>query len=455
MGKARTPRATVATARGVAATVVERVLRDEAFAAAALDAELDRAAQLDDRDRRLATELTYGTLRCRMLLERRIERFASRGLGNVDEATLAHLLVAAYQLLVLDRIPAFAAVSEAVELVRRARGEGMGRFANAVLRRLSDEVSRGGKTGLDQAVLASVHPWLIDRIAASLGSPDAAKGYVTAGPWPPPSCIRVRSADDRRRWIDELAQHAPQADIQAGKASPLCVILQGAGHLAKLPGHGTAWIVQEEGSQVVGLSLGARPGDKVLDACAGRGNKTSLLALQVGASGAVDAADLHASKLGVLRRQVEAIGASVRNTFAVDWSVGAGEVAADYDRVLVDAPCSGTGTLRRRPDLLARDLRAALAELREKQAAILQRAAGRCRPGGRIVYSVCSVLAEEAEQVVEEVLQREPGLETVPFDAPDLERVAQGAWKVRLLPHVHGTDGYFMASLRRRAGGEG
>lgn len=455
MGKGRTGRATVATARGVAATVLERVLRDEAFAAAALDAELDRAAQLDERDRRLATELTYGTLRCRLLLERRIEKFASRGLGNVDPCTLAHLLVGAYQLIVLDRIPAFAAVSEAVELVRGARGEGMGRFVNAVLRRLSDEVSRGGKTELDKAVLGSVHPWLLDRIAASLGSAEAAESYVMSGPWPPPSCIRVRSPEDRQRWLDRLAEHVPSAEVQAGKTSPLSVLLHGAGHLAKLPGHGTEWIVQEEGSQVVGLSLGARPGDKVLDACAGRGNKTSLLAVQVGSSGAVDAADLHASKLNVLRKQVEAIGASVRDTYAVDWSVGAGEIVADYDRVLVDAPCSGTGTLRRRPDLLARELRTALAELRETQVAILQRAASRCRPGGRIVYSVCSVLVEEAEQVVEEVLRREPALETTPFDAPELEPISQGGWNVRLLPHVHGTDGYFMASLRRKSGGEG
>jgi len=455
MGKARTGKAAVATARGVAATVMERVLRDEAFAAAALDAELERAAQLEDRDRRLATELTYGTLRCRLMLERRIEKFASRGLGNVDPCTLAHLLVAAYQLVVLDRIPAFAAVSEAVDLVRSARGEGMGRFANAVLRRLSDEVAKGGKTELDQAVLASVHPWLLDRIATSLGSSEAATSYVTAGPWPPPSCIRVRSAEERQQWIDQLAAHIPLAEVQAGRASPLCVTLHGAGHLTRLPGAGTGWIVQEEGSQVVGLSLGARPGDKVLDACAGRGNKTSLLAMQVGPSGAVDAADLHANKLNVLRRQVEAIGAPIRNTYGVDWSVGPGEIGADYDRVLVDAPCSGTGTLRRRPDLLARDLHAALAELRDKQVAILQRAAGRCRPGGRVVYSVCSVLVEEAEQVVEEVLRREPALETKPFDAPELEQLSKGDWKLRLLPHVHGTDGYFVASLRRKAGGEG
>lgn len=440
----------VATARSVAATVVERVLRDEAFAAAALDAELERAAQLEERDRRLATELTYGTLRCRVLLETRLARFASRGLGALDPATLSHLLVAAYQLVVLDRIPAFAAVSEAVDLVRAVRGEGMGRFVNAVLRRLSDEVSRQGKTRIDDAVSRSIHPWLLDRIRCALGSTEEATRYAIAGPWPPPASIRLRCAADREVWRDRIAQAAPDARIEPGKASPLSLVLIGAGHLARLPGHGTEWIQQEEGSQLIGLALGARPGDIVLDACAGRGNKTSLLAMQVGEDGAVDAADLHASKLQIALAHATSLGVSVRATCAVDWSVGVGDVQAVYDRVLIDAPCSGTGTLRRRPDLLSRDLRAALLDLRSKQVEILVRAASRCRPGGRVVYSVCSVLEEEAEQVVQEAIRRDPSLQPAPFDSPEAAALAGAATTLRLLPQVHGTDGYFLASLRRK-----
>ncbi|MBI5537053.1 MAG: Sun protein [Deltaproteobacteria bacterium] len=448
MGTRSNRNAVAATARTVAAQVVERVLHDQAFAAAALDAELDRAAQLQTRDKRLATELTYGTLRVRVLLEKRIGRHAPRGLKSVDHATLAHLLVASYQLLVLEKIPAFAAVSEAVDGVRAGRGEGMARFANAVLRKLAHEVETTGRVPLQQAVVESVHPWLLSRIGQALGSVEQARDYVTAGPWPPAVCLRLRMREDRSSWLGRLAQEVDGAQVEAGRASPLCVCLQGAGQVARLSGHGTHWIVQEEGSQVVGLALGARPTDRVLDACAGRGNKTTLLAEQAH-HGTVDAADLYDAKLRTLRGQVEAMGGQLGASYGVDWSAGTGDVPEGYDRVLVDAPCSGIGTIRRRPDLLTRDLKGALPGLQQLQATVLAHAASRCRPGGRVVYSVCSVLQEEAEAVVERARAQCPWLRPAPFDAPELVSLAGEATSLRLVPHVHGTDGYFVASLER------
>jgi len=134
----------------------------------------------------------------------------------------------------------------------------------------------------------------------------------------------------------------------------------------------------------------------------------------------------------------------------VDWSVGSGDVAGDYDRVLVDAPCTGVGTLRRRPDLATRRDPADLSELSAKQAAIAARAAEHVRPGGgRLVYAVCSVLREEAEDVVTHLLARAPKLRPAPFDSPAVRALAGEASTLRLLPHVHGTDGYFVASFVR------
>ncbi|MBX3264528.1 MAG: RsmB/NOP family class I SAM-dependent RNA methyltransferase, partial [Labilithrix sp.] len=215
-----------------------------------------------------------------------------------------------------------------------------------------------------------------------------------------------------------------------------------------------AWTPQEEGSQLVALALGARPGEAVLDACAGRGNKTGLLARAVGGAGSVDAADVHPKKLERLTRELERIGRRPRATFAVDWSRGTGDAAAPdprgYDRVLVDAPCSGTGTLRRRPELALRRAAADVDELAALQRAILARAATLVRPGGRLVYAVCSVLREEAEDVLAAATAG-AGLEPSPFDSPAAAAVAGGGTTLRLLPHEHGTDGYFVASLRRRA----
>ncbi len=200
---------------------------------------------------------------------------------------------------------------------------------------------------------------------------------------------------------------------------------------------------------MVTLSLGASPGEAVLDACAGRGNKTALLAELVGATGAVDAADQHPQKLARLTSELARQGLSTRATFAVDWSVGSGDVPRTYDRVLVDAPCSGTGTIGRRPDLATRWRAAELAGLQDLQSLILVAAAERAKPGGTILYAVCSVLREEGEDVVARALERAPWLAPAPFAADPARALAGDAPTLRLMPRTHGTDGYFLASFLR------
>src|SRR5262249_17119985 len=146
-----------------------------------------------------------------------------------------------------------------------------------------------------------------------------------------------------------LQAAAPGATIERGQVSPRAILVRGAGDVRRLPGAGEAWIVQEEGAQVVALAAGAKPGDRVLDACAGHGNKTWLLAGEGGRTGAVDAAALYPQKLAQL--QAGPAGKLVHQRFAVDWTAGTGDVPEGYDRVIVDAPCSGVGTLRRRPEI--------------------------------------------------------------------------------------------------------
>ncbi len=211
-----------------------------------------------------------------------------------------------------------------------------------------------------------------------------------------------------------------------------------AGKPQNLPGFAEgAWSVQEEGSQVAALALGAAPGETVLDACAGRGNKTSLLARAVGEAGAVDACDASPAKLERLQEELGRVHLRARATFAVDWSVGSGDVTASYDRVLVDAPCSGVGTMRRRPEIALRRQSSDLEALARAQGEIVRRAATHVRPGGSLAYVVCSVLREESEAVIDALLEALP--EFQPREPP-----------FRLLPHVHGTDGYFVATLVRR-----
>jgi 16S rRNA (cytosine967-C5)-methyltransferase len=256
----------------------------------------------------------------------------------------------------------------------------------------------------------------------------------------------------REAWLARLREASPDATFELGQTSPAAILGRGAGKPQALPGWAEGeWSVQEEGSQLVALALGARAGETVLDACAGRGNKTGALAAAVGPTGAVDAADVHPAKLEALTRDLARTRRAVRACHAVDWSVGSGDVPRDFDRVLVDAPCSGVGTLRRRPDLQARRVEADLSSLPALQRAILARAADHVRPGGRLVYAVCSVLREEAEDVIAALLAERTDLVAAPFDSAPARAVAGEAATLRLLPHVHGTDGYFVASLVRRA----
>jgi 16S rRNA (cytosine967-C5)-methyltransferase len=262
----------------------------------------------------------------------------------------------------------------------------------------------------------------------------------------------VEHAGERESWLVRLQQAVPEGHLERGNLSPHAILARGIGKPQRLPGwREGAWSIQEEGSQLAALAVGARPGEAVLDACAGRGNKTGMLARAVEPGGSVDAADALPAKLDRLREDLARVGLGARATFAVDWRVGSGGITARYDRVLVDAPCSGVGTLRRRPEIALRRKDADLAELTQTQVAIASRAAEHLRPGGALLYVVCSVLREECEDVVAALLRARPELEAAPFDAPEPRAVAGDEPTFRLLPHVHRTDGYFVARLRSRA----
>ena len=445
----------------MAAAVLLRIEEDAAYAAAALDAELDRAAQLDPRHRALATEIVYGVLRTMPVLDESIAAVLRRGtLADVTPRIRVQLRIAAYQLFFLDRVPAFAAVNEAVDAVRVVGGEKGASFANAVLRKLAGTAAAAGGPGgekrarLHDAVLRSAPEWLRRELVASVGEEHTAHLLtgVGADDHGPPIGLRLEYPEMREEIRAQLAAAVPDAEVSFGKVSPLALLLRNAGDPHRLPGYAEArFSLQEEGSQLVALAVGALPGETVLDACAGRGGKSAVLARAVGKDGAVDVCDVHPSKLTHLRRELARLDLSARRTLGVDWSRGSGEVDGSYDAVLVDAPCSGSGTLRRRPDVLLRRTAEDVAELARLQVAIATAAARHVRPGGRFVYAVCSVLVAEAEAVTRELLRRDPGLAPAPFAAPALRSLvsSEDATELRLLPDLHGTDGYFLASFRR------
>lgn len=237
----------VPSARGVAASVVARVLGDRAFAAAALDAELARSIQLESRDRALATELVYGTLRLLPWLESRLDRHCRRPVAGLEPLVRAHLDLAAYQIFVLARVPVFAAVSEAVTGIRAARGSKMAGFANAVLRKLASE-PRPTAEALAQAAFEAVDPDLRASIVRVVGN-EAALGLLGGVETAPPSGIRIEDAAQRETWLGCFRAARPAATFELGRVSPHAIVARGAGKLVDLPGYEEgAWTPQEEGS---------------------------------------------------------------------------------------------------------------------------------------------------------------------------------------------------------------
>jgi 16S rRNA (cytosine967-C5)-methyltransferase len=342
-------------------------------------------------------------------------------------------------LLLLERVPKHAVVDAAVNALKAERSARTAGFANAVLRKVSleERLTRA------DAIVRSAPPWLLAELGASVGS-DEAKALFGADsdemPLETRTSIRIVSGKDVPEWL---------ASAELGRVSPRARLVPRSGDLRKRAGYAEgAFVLQEEGAQVIALALGARSGEKVLDACAGRGQKTTLLREQVGASAELWATDLYEEKLRVHAAETNRLGLVTPHTAAVDWTVGAGVVPDGFDRVLVDAPCTGTGTLRRRPEIAARLEPGDPERLGELAGKILRGASNRVKPGGRVVFAVCSVLWSECEAVVEGV---KDVLDSVPFDAPELSGLIPADQTMfRLSPVRHGTDGFFIASLRRR-----
>jgi 16S rRNA (cytosine967-C5)-methyltransferase len=435
--------------------VLTRTEADGAFAAAALDAAIARTPALGARDRGLATELVYGALRTLPVLDAELARFAKNGAKSIDLLdpwSRNVLRVAVYQVLALDRIPPSAAVDAAVDALKRWRSKGLAGFANAVLRRVAGE--RPDPLPADRRVtlaLRAIPVAVRVRIGSLLGQ-DAVESVLRAAlERSAVSSVRVNPLRiDRDALMERLLRERAGAAVTPGKRSPLALSVEHAGDLS----YTAAWKeglfdIQEEGAQVVALMAGAQPGMSVLDLCAGRGGKSAVLATQMAGRGTLHAVDQHPAKLETLRANLARLGLLEHltlETFAVDLTVGDGDLAraapaGGYDVVMVDAPCSGLGTLAHRPDLMLR-LRDASAwrALTAVQTAVLERAARWVRPGGVLLYAVCTLTAEEGDAPVEALLATRPGW-------------AAGHERTVLRPDLDGTDGFVIHRIVRAGGG--
>ncbi len=440
----------VSPARVAAFQILLRVEQEDAYASELLHS--SRCARLASADHGFATELVMGVLRWRSWLDREIAQQSSLSLPKLDPEVLTSLRLAAYQVMFLDRIPPWAAIYESVELVKQARKRSAVPFTNAVLRKLTGP--RGSAISAiaasrtpSQLAAQSAHPeWLVERWVGEFGFDRAVK-ICRYNQQIPDTEIRIKDSADEQELRSEKIQLAPGSLLPSARR----VI---TGNLTGTPAFREGRIaIQDEASQLIALLAGQ--GSKILDCCAAPGGKTRVLAEQ-NPLATVVATELHPHRARLLRKLV-----SAANVHVVAADACALPLTELFDRVLVDVPCSGTGTLARNPEIKWRLKAEDLVDLRTRQLSILCSAMRRVAPRGRLVYATCSLEREENQAVVESALSSDSSFKLLNCGEhleklraqreliwEDLFSLTSGSY-FRTIPGVHPCDGFFAAILEK------
>jgi 16S rRNA (cytosine967-C5)-methyltransferase len=436
-------------ARTCAYRVVRRVFDGGAYTDRAFRSEAERA-RLEGRDRAFAQRIAYATVQRRTTIDHVLGALSSRPPEELDPPLRDALRVGVAQLLFLDAVPAHAAVSETVELAKADGGGGFN-LANAVMRRAAREaralVERLGDASAAEAAVLHSHPqWIAELWWDALG-PDEARALMRRDNEPAESAVRVNTLRTTR---EALAAALPVA------TRPVAALPEGLILEEPFDVHGSdqfrrgELMPQSRASMLVSRVLGPRPGERVLDLCAAPGAKATHLAALMEGRGEVVAVEVHEGRARALAENSARLGADVVRVVGADAKrpVDGGP----FDRLLLDPPCSDLGTLQARPDVRWRKDAGALERLAGEQAALLAAAAPQVRPRGTLVYSTCTISPQENEERMRAFLEADPNYTADDLCAEHPEYALDADRRfLQLLPHRHGTDGFFIARLRRTA----
>ncbi len=453
----------VTQARRIAFDILRRVATEGAYAADLLHARLSN--EVKRADAALATELTLGVLRWQRLLDFLLEQHLAKPVAGLDTEVRLALRLGLYQLRFLTRVPARAAVNESVELVKRAGKSSAAGLVNAVLRRAAS-AARGMPEQLEQLLPAALPPaerlatryshptWMVARWLEVFGETRTV-ALLESNNRPARTACALHNPAERDQALVVLKKAGLR--VEPGKLLRSAWTVSG-GNPAATEAFRRGWIsIQDEASQLVALLLRVEPGHSVLDLCAAPGGKSAQLARAAGTNALVVAADRHAHRLRAMKDQLRRVGARHARLVALD-ATHALPFTARFARILVDAPCSGTGTLNRNPEIRWRLRPEDLADFHSRQALLLSNALERLAPGGRLVYSTCSLEPEENEQLVEQELAGRREIRRVRDARALLPHLVEGVRAedlfdregyLRTFPPEHSTDGFFAAILER------
>jgi 16S rRNA (cytosine967-C5)-methyltransferase len=450
------------TARQLARAVLERVELEGAYANRALSAALDRVPAMAADERALATEIVYGVLRRRGRLGRALGALATSGLDKLEPRARIALYAGAYQILFLDRIPAYAAVNDAVEACKQAGGRGVGGFANALLRRLA----RDGEPPLPDAAAdpagyltaIGLPDWLARLLLAELPAAAAVAFGESVGRAAP---VTLRANPRRTNRVELAARLTAERPGAVLTPSPIAPDALNARSLAA-PAATDAWrdglfAIADAGAQIVAELCGAEPGERIMDACAGSGGKSAHLLALSGDRARVDAVDVSADKLDAAAESLRRLGLTGGTPVIADLTVPLADQTPRYHRILLDAPCSGLGVLRRHPETLLRRSPADIDALAERQLRMLSVVAPALLPGGLLIYAVCTFDRRECEDVVAAFLRAHPrfSIENAAAHAGGgvpWALLAETSGAVRTWPQRDDADAFYAVRLRLSRG---
>jgi len=443
--------------RELAVEILLKVETRKAYADILLDHAL-KTASLSRRDQAFLTQLVYGTLRWRGMLDWLLSRSLRRPLAKTDDYLRNLLRLTLYQTLYLDKVPDYAAVHEGVELAKRHRGATAGGLVNAIARRLLREkehlANLDSEADIAQRLSVSLsHPeWLVRRWLDYFGQSEA-EALLRANNEEPPLVLRVnRLKADRGSLMERLRMAGLEA--VPGLRSPQAIELKRSLRIDQIPGFTEGlFLIQGEASQLVGFLLDPKAGERILDACAAPGGKTTHLAELMDDQGEIMATDVSARGLEKLAQNVQRLGLASVRSFHADVTKGlTGALALPYDRILADVPCSGLGTLRPHPEAKWHRQEGDIERLSRLQGKILRRLSSYLKPGGTLVYATCTLTREENEGVVDEFLEHNEDFfveNAADYLPPGARQMVRENYFLAL-PHRHGTDGFFAARMRKK-----
>ena len=405
-------------------------------------------------EERLAAELGYGTIRHRSRLDWLAEHFSERRKSRIDPPVLNVLRLGLYQLLFMPSIPPYAAVSESVDLAKKFAPRASG-FVNWTLRKAGPGIVDLPRRrdiadpARWRATFYSFPPWMTKRWERRFGSGETEAMLAAMNTFPPLD-LRVNSLrSDPDRVADQLRREGGQ--VESGSFSPVALGVSGGGKLTGLPAFREGlFYIQDESSQLAALALAPRKGERILDACAGVGGKATHLAELTGDEAEIIAVDPDGRRLALLGENVTRLGIRSVHPRKGDILDDDFDAGGPFDRILVDAPCSGLGTLRRHPELKWTKRETDPARLAGLQLRLLLRAADLLRPGGLLAYSTCTTESEENEEVVRLFLRQKTGFRSLPpaeGSVGRLEELLTPEGFIATFPHRHAMNGSFVALL--------